>query len=87
MSNPSQEHCSYLDNIFSYLLRTRDLALNLTLESLQSAKDKDYTSSISLIGVSNTDWGGDVDSRKSTVGNIFVLENSNNTSNTTVAIL
>jgi hypothetical protein len=69
------------------LLKTRDLALNLTLESLQSVnKDKDYTSSISLIGVSNADWGGDLDSRKSTVGNIFVLENSNNTSNTTVAI-
>jgi hypothetical protein len=69
------------------LLKTRDLALNLTLESLQSAnKDKDYTSSISLIRVSDADWGGDLDSRKSTVGNIFVLENSNNTSNTTVAI-
>jgi hypothetical protein len=68
------------------LLKTRDLALNLTLESLQSAKDKDYTSSISLIRLSNADWGSDLDSGKSTVSNIFVLENSNNTSNTTVAI-
>jgi hypothetical protein len=86
MSNPSQEHYSYLDNIFSYLLKTRDLALNLTLESLQSANKDNYTSSISLIGVGDADWGGDLDSRKSTVGSIFVLENSNNTSNTTVAI-
>ena len=80
MSNPSLEHYRYLDYIFSYLVKTKDLGLNLTLESKQSAttsNSKD-NKSIKLVGVSDADWGGDIDSRKSTIGNIFLLENINN---------
>ena len=80
MSNPSLEHYKYLDYIFSYLVKTKDLELNLTLESKQSAttsNSKD-NKSIKLVGVSDADQGGDIDSRKSTIGNIFLLENINN---------
>ena len=80
MSNPSLEHYKYLDYIFSYLVKTKDLELDLTLESKQStttSNSKD-NKSIKLVGVSNTDQGGDIDSRKSTIGNIFLLENINN---------
>ena len=73
MANPSLEHYNYLDNIFSYLVKTKNLGLDLTLESSQSNLDP-----INLIGVSDLDQRGDLDSRKSTIGNIFVLETSNN---------
>ncbi|XPS72906.1 hypothetical protein M3J07_005050 [Ascochyta lentis] len=86
MSNPSLEHLKYLDYIFSYLIKTKDLGLDLTLESNQSTIDlnKIYPTidnnlsienSIDLVGVSDADWGGDIDSRKSTIGNIFLLRN------------
>ena len=72
MSNPSLEHLKYLDYIFSYLVKTKDLGLDLTLESSQSANN----STLSLVGVSDADWGGDIDSRRSTIGNIFLLEST-----------
>ena len=48
--NPSLEHYNYLDNIFSYLVKTKNLGLDLTLESSQSNLDP-----INLIGVSDSD--------------------------------
>ena len=76
MSNFSLEHYKYLDYIFSYLVNTRSLELDLTLESKQSANNN-TSKSLKLIGVSDADWGGDLDSRKSTIGNIFLLKNIN----------
>lgn len=73
MSNPSLEHYKYLNYIFSYLLKTRNKGLDLSISNKQSAID-----SINLIGISDADWGGDLDSRKSTIGNLFVLNNINN---------
>jgi hypothetical protein len=32
MSNPSIEHYKYLDNIFSHLLKTKELGLDLTIK-------------------------------------------------------
>jgi hypothetical protein len=81
MSNPSLEHYNYLDNIFSYLVKTRDYCLDLTLDSEQSA-----TSSIDLVGISDADWGGDIDARKSTTGNLFVLSNTKDNFSNMVAI-
>lgn len=75
MSNPSLEHLKYLDYIFSYLVKTKELGLDLTLESKQPAANNSTNNSIKLVGVSNADQGGDIDSRKSTIGNIFLLEN------------
>ena len=74
MSNPSLEHYKYLNNIFSYLLKTRELGLDLSIK--QSTK---YTTKLlDLVGISDADWGGDIDSRKSTTGNIFLLSSSIN---------
>ena len=74
MSNPSLEHYKYLNNIFSYLLKTRELGLDLSIK--QSTK---YTTKLlGLVGISDADWGGDIDSRKSTTGNIFLLSSSTN---------
>jgi hypothetical protein len=72
MSNPNLEHLEYLDYIFSYLVKTKDLGLDLTLE--QPTKNS-TSNSIRLVGISDADWGGDLESRKSTLGNIFLLEN------------
>ena len=84
MSNPSLEHYRYLDNIFSYLNKTKNYGLNLTLQS----KSQDYIDkTINLIGISDSDWGGDLDSRRSTSGNIFILQNNlNNRDNRNIAI-
>jgi len=54
MSNSSLEHYKYLDYIFSYLVNTRNLELDLTLESKQSANNN-TSKSLKLIGVSNAD--------------------------------
>ena len=78
MSNSSLEHYKYLDYIFSYLVNTRSLELDLTLESKQSANNNNTSKSLKLVEVSNTDQRGNLDSRKSTIGNIFLLENINN---------
>ena len=93
MSNPSLEHLNYLNSIFSYLLKTRDLGLDLTLESVKqstTSSNKNYyntINSINLLGVSDADWGGDLDSRKSTIGNIFLLNNiKDNYSSNSIAI-
>jgi hypothetical protein len=96
MSNPSLEHYKYLNNIFSYLNKTRDLGLDLTLQSIEQSKAnnpitntiKNLKNSINLIGISDSDWGGDLDSRKSTTGNIFILNNNkdNYSNNTNIAI-
>jgi hypothetical protein len=57
MSNPSLEHYRYLDYIFSYLVKTKDLGLDLTLESKQSAATsyKNKSNTIKLVGVSDAD--------------------------------
>jgi len=75
MSNPSLQHYNYLNNIFSYLVSTKNYGLDLTLFQQSAANSQD----INLKGISDADWGGDLDSRKSTTANIFTLskENSN----------
>jgi hypothetical protein len=56
MSNPSLEHYNYLDYIFSYLVKTKNLGLDLSLEPTQSATSPPKTSNnIKLVGVSNAD--------------------------------
>ena len=91
MSNPSLEHYKYLNNIFSYLNKTKNYGLDLTLDTRSNIDTKsnlDIKSSIdiqsksntiNLIGISDSDWGGDLDTRKSTSGNIFVLSSNLNT--------
>jgi len=54
MSNFSLEHYKYLDYIFSYLVNTRNLGLDLTLESKQSAYNN-TSKSCKLVEVSNAD--------------------------------
>jgi hypothetical protein len=52
MSNPNLEHLKYLDYIFSYLVKTKDLGLDLTLE--QPTKNS-TSNSIRLVGISDAD--------------------------------
>ena len=87
MSNPSLEHYNYLDKVQSYLNKTRELGLNLTLESLkQSTNANTLIKSINLLGISDADQGGDLDSRKSTTGNIFILNLNKDNSYNNIAI-
>lgn len=75
MSNPSIEHYKYLNNIWCYLNTTKDLYLDLTLENQSKST---ISKNIELFGISDSDWGGDLDSRKSTIGNLFCLYNNIN---------
>jgi hypothetical protein len=90
MSNPSLEHYNYLNYIFSYLVQTKELGLDLTLQSLEqstiSNTINNTKNSINIIGISDADWGGDLDSRKSTTANIFTLNNSKDNYNNSIAI-
>ena len=87
MSNPFIEHYNYLNNLQCYVLKIKDLGLDLTLESFQSANAiNTIYNSINLIGVSNTDQGGNIDSRKSTTENIFLLNNNKDNFNNNIAI-
>ena len=54
MSNPSVEHLKYLDYVFSYLVKTKNLGLDLTLQSAldSTTKTNNY---ISLLGISDAD--------------------------------
>ena len=76
MSNPSVEHLKYLDYVFSYLVKTKNLGLDLTLQSALDSTTK-TNNCISLLGISDADWGGDLDSRKSTSSNFFTLQSNN----------
>ena len=67
MSNPSQEHWSGVKRIFRYIKGT----LNHRLKYV-GVDEEDFK----LSGYSDADWGGDVDSRKSTSGYIYKLGNS-----------
>ena len=42
--------------------------------------------SINLLGISDLDQKGNLDSRKSTIGNIFILNNSKSNYNNNIAI-
>jgi hypothetical protein len=76
MSNPSLEHYKYLNKLWSYILDTRDYTLDLSLYPSKQSSNLNPSRSILLEGVSDSDWGGDLDSRKSTIGNIFTLRNN-----------
>lgn len=61
MSNPSLEHYKYLNFIFSYLLKTSNYSLDLTLQSLESNNSNNnntinnINNSINLLGISDLD--------------------------------
>lgn len=69
MSNPNLEHYKALDRIWNYLEDHQDLGLTF--------KSDPNLESINLIGYTDSDWGGDLGTRRSTTGYIFLL-NSNN---------
>ena len=68
MSNSSLEHYKYLNFIFSYLLKTSNYGLDLTLQSLESNNSNNnntinnINNSINLLGISDLDQRGNLDS-------------------------
>ena len=61
MSNLSLEYYKYLNFIFSYLLKTSNYSLDLTLQSLESNNSNNnntinnINNSINLLGISDLD--------------------------------
>lgn len=62
MSNPNLGHHKALDRIWKYLENTRDLGLYF-----QSDKNP------KIVGFCDSDWGGDLGTRRSTTGYLFTL--------------
>lgn len=65
MEFPRQSHLQATKKIMRYLRGTYD-------HGLFYSSSKNY----SLIGYSGSDWGGDIDNRKSTSGYFFTLKNA-----------
>lgn len=64
MSNHSIEHSKALDRIWQYLLETQTLGLYYNSTN----------TSPKLIGYSDSDWRGDYNTRRSTIGYILTYE-------------
>lgn len=62
-ANPTEAHLTAVKRIFRYLKGTMDFVLQY------------QKSDAKLIGFSDADWAGDIDSRRSTTGNIFLMSN------------
>ncbi|CAK1579746.1 unnamed protein product [Parnassius mnemosyne] len=60
VNNPSQQHVNAVKRIVRYLINTKDLCIK-------------YGESDGLICYSDSDYASDVDTRKSTTGNIFMM--------------
>ena len=60
-SNPTEAHKTAVKRVLRYLKKTMNLALKY-------CKDEKP-----VIGFSDADWGGDLDDRRSTTGNLFLL--------------
>ena len=63
-SNPTQSHHTAAKRILRYLKNTADTALTYSKSSCAS-----------LIGYSDADWAGDLDTRRSTSGVLFLMSN------------
>ena len=61
MANPSLEHRKWLNKLWLYISYTRDLGLNYQSELVED-----------LIGYCDSDWGGDIGTRRSTTGYIYL---------------
>lgn len=61
-ANPSTAHLTAVKRILRYLKGTTELALKY-----------EQSESGTLIGFSDADWAGDLDDRRSTTGNVFLL--------------
>ena len=69
MSNPSKTYFKALDNIWSYVNKTKTYELSLSTQSTSIS-----TPSIArIIGYTDADYGGDLVSRKSTTGYINLI--------------
>jgi hypothetical protein len=67
MSNPNNTHFRALDRIWKYLNKYPNLGLYYNCNN---------NTSLELLGYTDSDWGGDITSRKSTTGYIFLLNNN-----------
>jgi hypothetical protein len=67
MEEPCEEHLTAMKRVLCYIAGTKDLSLYYG----QNGND-----TLNLVGYSDSDVAGDVDTRKSTTGNIFFLAGS-----------
>ena len=77
MSNPSYEHQSALNKLWKYLGNCPNLVLHYQF---------DPGSKLKIVGYSDADWGGDYQTRHSTTGYVFTIEDTAKPYSTACAI-
>jgi len=73
-TNPQPHHIKAADTVFKYLAYTSTYAL--TFKKMNNLTNNKNLLTLSLSGYSDSDWGSDKESRKSTTGNIILLNNN-----------
>ena len=87
-TNPSYEHASAAQRIFRYLWKTTNVGITLggiendkessNIEAIERALKDSNTGTLGkgltgILGFTDSDWAGNLDSRKSTSGYVFTL--------------
>ena len=87
-TNPSYEHASAAQYIFCYLQKTTNVGITLggiendkessNIEAIERALKDSNTGTLGkglngILGFTDLDWAGDIDSQKSTSGYVFTL--------------
>ena len=69
MSNPSIHHFKAIKRLWGYIKRTRNYGLFYTSSTTLGIAPN-------LVGYCDSDWGGNLETRKSTTGYIYLLNNT-----------
>ena len=75
MQDPGPKHWQALKRLLRYLKRTKDMVLTYSRSQSESINMnlEGWTNPSQLSGWTDSDWGGDVDGRKSTSGFVYCL--------------
>ena len=73
MANPGREHWKTLKGIFRYLVDTVGLGICYRCGGMKGDSRVHMEAPDQMVGFVDADYGGDLDTRRSTIGYIFML--------------
>ena len=75
MSNPGTQHWTAVKKIFRYLRGTTSLGITFSGSTNNNKDVNNNNNNINVIGYCDSDWGDNIDHRKSTTGYVFHIAN------------